>query len=49
MSNKNIKELLKGKSVDELLDLLVLGLENRDMNTPVIQSFKNINLNVETA
>ncbi|MGL5053717.1 MAG: hypothetical protein ACRC5W_09060 [Cetobacterium sp.] len=46
MSQSNIKELLKGKTVDELLDLLILGLENTDMNSNVIQSFKNINLNI---
>ncbi|MGL4998655.1 MAG: hypothetical protein ACRC5W_02265 [Cetobacterium sp.] len=47
MSQNNIKELLKGKTVDELLDLLILGLENTDMNSIVIQSFKNINLNIQ--
>ncbi|MGL5050678.1 MAG: hypothetical protein ACRC6E_08660 [Fusobacteriaceae bacterium] len=46
MSQNNIKELLKGKTVDELLDLLILGLENTDMNSSIINTFKNINLNI---
>ncbi|MGL5000653.1 MAG: hypothetical protein ACRC6J_02895 [Cetobacterium sp.] len=49
MSEENIKKLLKGKNVDELLNLLILGLENRDTKTNVIQTFQNIKSNTETA
>lgn len=32
MLETNIKELLKGKTMDELLDLIILGLEHTDKN-----------------
>ena len=41
MLESNIKELLKGKSVDELLDLIILGLEATDENESIITTFKN--------
>ncbi|MCQ8212243.1 hypothetical protein NON08_06845 [Cetobacterium somerae] len=41
MLETNIKELLKGKTVDELLDLIILGLEATDENDSIINTFKN--------
>ncbi|MGL4642447.1 MAG: hypothetical protein ACRCVB_05120 [Cetobacterium sp.] len=49
MPEENIKELLKGKTIDELLDLIILGLEATDINNSVIQTFKDGNTLVETA
>lgn len=41
MLESNIKELLKGKTVDELLDLIILGLEATNEGESVINTFKN--------
>ncbi|MGL4971430.1 hypothetical protein [Cetobacterium sp.] len=49
MPEENIKELLKGKTIDELLDLIILGLEATDMKDSVIHTFKNPDTLVETA
>ncbi|MGL5349694.1 MAG: hypothetical protein ACRDA0_03900 [Cetobacterium sp.] len=49
MPEKNIKELLKGKTIDELLDLIILGLEATDINDSIIRTFKDGNKKVEIA
>lgn len=49
MLEENIKELLKGKTIDELLDLIILGLETTDINNSVIHTLKNTDKLVETA
>ncbi|WP_297597674.1 hypothetical protein [uncultured Cetobacterium sp.] len=50
MPEKAIKNLLKGKSIDELLDLIILGLNSEDMNNKtIIESFKHKNELTETA
>ena len=41
MLEANIKELLKGKTMDELLDLIILGLEATDEKESIISTFKN--------
>lgn len=41
MLESNIKELLKGKTVDELLDLIILGLEATNEGESIINTFKN--------
>ncbi|MGL4867900.1 MAG: hypothetical protein ACRCZO_08135 [Cetobacterium sp.] len=49
MSEENMKELLKGKSMNELLDLIMLGLEHQDKKKSIINTFKDINRNTEIA
>lgn len=49
MLEANIKELLKGKTMDELLDLIILGLEATDINDSIIRTFKDGNKKVEIA
>ncbi|MGL4510628.1 hypothetical protein [Cetobacterium sp.] len=39
MLEANIKELLKGKTIDELLDLIILGLEANDEKESFINTF----------
>lgn len=41
MLETNIKELLKGKTVDELLDLIILGLEATSNEESIINTFKD--------
>ncbi|MGL4866112.1 MAG: hypothetical protein ACRC4T_23720 [Cetobacterium sp.] len=40
MLEANIKELLKGKTMDELLELIILGLEVTDGKESFINTFK---------
>ncbi|MDX8336720.1 MULTISPECIES: hypothetical protein [Cetobacterium] len=49
MSENNIKELLKGKTIDELLDLVILGLQTTDIDNTVIKSFKGTEVLVDIA
>ena len=39
MLEPNIKELLKGKTMDELLELIILGLEVTDEKESFINTF----------
>ena len=50
MPESAMKNLLKGKSIDELLDLIILGLHSEDKDSKVIvESFKHKKHITETA
>lgn len=50
MPELNIKSMLQGKSIDELLDLIILGLNSEDIdNTTIIESLNHKKQLTETA
>lgn len=49
MLEPNMKELLKGKSMDELLDLIILGLEASDEKNALANIFNEDNQLMEIA
>ena len=48
MTQSDMKELLKSKTMDELLELVILGLQNTDAEDSFISSFKDTDSNILT-
>lgn len=42
LKKNNINEKLKGKTIDELLDLVILGLENTEKSLLIPDTYKEI-------